>query len=349
MIMTRTTNNAFRLPAEWESADAVLLAWPHEATDWNYMLESVRRCYTDIAAAIVPHARLVIIAPDVEPARRMLAHLPQERIIYVTCPTNDTWARDFGPLSLCAADGSWLVADYRFNGWGLKFAACEDNCVTPRLKTKGLIGADVECRQNFVLEGGGIESDGKGTLMTTARCQLSPNRNPWMSEDQIKDCLVEAFGAESIIWLRHGYLAGDDTDSHIDTLARFAPHDAIVYVGCDDPDDEHYSELQAMKAELQQAVTASGRSFSLFELPLPDAIYDEDGERLPATYANFLVLRDCVIMPVYGQPMKDELARRIIEVAYEREAVTVDCRPLIRQHGSLHCVTMQMPDQILSI
>lgn len=341
--------NRFRMPAEWETGDTVLLAWPHEATDWSYMLESVQRCYADIAAAIEPHARLIIVAPDVEPARKMLAALPQERINYVTCPTNDTWARDFGPISLRSDSGSWLVADYRFNGWGLKFAADLDNCVTPLLKSNGLIRADVDCRQNFVLEGGGIESDGKGTLMTTAHCQLSPNRNPWMTEEQIKDYLKEAFGAESIIWLRHGYLAGDNTDSHIDTLARFAPHDSIVYVGCDDPDDEHYSELQAMKAELQQAVTADGRSLNLFELPLPDAIYDEDGERLPATYANFLVLRDCVIMPVYGQPMKDELARRIIEVAYEREVVTVNCSPLIRQHGSLHCVTMQMPDQILSI
>ncbi len=338
----------YRLPAEWESDGAILLSWPHADTDWAYMLDDAIRCFIKIAEAIVPYQKVIVVAPDIDIPRSQLAHLPSDRVFFVSVDTNDTWARDFGPITL--TDGNtYKVCDFRFNGWGLKFPACYDNLVTQALCSRKLILQPPCNCQDFVLEGGGIESDGMGTIMTTAYCQLSPNRNAALTKEQIQSYLKERFNARQILWLEHGALAGDDTDSHIDTLARFAPHDTIIYVGCDDSEDEHYQELQAMKRELMDMRTLDGMPFNLIELPLPDPIYDENGNRLPATYANFLATPNAVIMPVYGQPMKDRLAEQIVQIAFNTPVITVDCNALIRQHGSLHCVTMQLPQQILSI
>lgn len=338
-----------RFPAEWEMDGAVLLAWPHCDTDWNYMLDDVHRCYVDMIRAILPYSPVIVVCPDVDKAKSHLKEIDSQRLYYVSAQTNDTWTRDYGPITVIDEAGKYIALDFCFNGWGLKFAASHDNLVTSQLKTKGLISSDLFNRRDFVLEGGGIESDGKGSVMTTSRCQLSPNRNATLSVDAIESRLLKEFGASQVIWVNHGYLAGDDTDSHIDTLARFAPDDSIVYVGCDDPTDEHYSELQAMKTELINARTLDGRPFNLFELPLPDPICDENGDRLPATYANFLATPRVIFMPSYGQPRKDTLASQILTVAFCRPVVTVDCRALIRQHGSLHCATMQIPKQILAL
>ena len=337
-----------RLPAEWEMGGGVILAWPHPETDWNYMLDDVRACVVEMIHAISRWTRVVVLAPDIAAARREIGTADPEKVFFFETPTNDTWTRDYGPLSVELSDGSFAALDFRFNGWGLKFAACHDNLVTGRMSRSGLIGSPVVNCQDFVLEGGGIESDGSGLLMTTSECQCSPNRNPVLDRDGIEKRLLGYFGAEKIIWLNHGYLAGDDTDSHIDTLARFAPGNTIIFTGCDDPSDEHFSELQAMEAELRDARDLSGKPFNLIRLPLPDAIYDEDGERLPATYANFLALPEVVLMPVYGQPKKDELARQMLQIAFHQPVVAIDCRALIRQHGSLHCMTMQFPDGLLS-
>ncbi len=337
-----------RLPAEWEMGGGVILAWPHPETDWNYMLDDVRACVVEMIHAISRWTRVVVLAPDIAAARREIGTADPEKVFFFETPTNDTWTRDYGPLSVELSDGSFAALDFRFNGWGLKFAACHDNLVTGRMSRSGLIGSPVVNCQDFVLEGGGIESDGNGLLMTTSECQCSPNRNPVLDRDGIEKRLLGYFGAEKIIWLNHGYLAGDDTDSHIDTLARFAPGNTIIFTGCDDPSDEHFSELQAMEAELRDARDLSGKPFNLIRLPLPDAIYDEDGERLPATYANFLALPEVVLMPVYGQPKKDELARQMLQIAFHQPVVAIDCRALIRQHGSLHCMTMQFPDGLLS-
>lgn len=337
-----------RLPAEWEMGGGVILAWPHPETDWNYMLDDVRACVVEMIHAISRWTRVVVLAPDIAAARREIGTADPEKVFFFETPTNDTWTRDYGPLSVELSDGSFAALDFRFNGWGLKFAACHDNLVTGRMSRRGLIGSPVVNCQDFVLEGGGIESDGNGLLMTTSECQCSPNRNPVLDRDGIEKRLLGYFGAEKIIWLNHGYLAGDDTDSHIDTLARFAPGNTIIFTGCDDPSDEHFSELQAMEAELRDARDLSGKPFNLIRLPLPDAIFDEDGERLPATYANFLALPDVVLMPVYGRPKKDELARQMLQIAFHQPVVAIDCRALIRQHGSLHCMTMQFPDGLLS-
>ncbi|MDE7407782.1 MAG: agmatine deiminase family protein, partial [Muribaculaceae bacterium] len=261
-----------------------------------------------------------------------------------------TSARDLGPFTVRMADGAIKLLDFQFNGWGLKFAADRDNLATQSLADRGVFAVGVENRRGFVLEGGSIESDGCGTLLTTSQCLLSPNRNAQMSHADIEAYLCEAFGADRVLWLDHGAMAGDDTDSHIDTLCRLAPGDTIVYTGTSDTSDEHYEELARMKEQIATFRTSSGEPYRMVQLPLPDAIYDADcGERLPATYANYLVLDGRILMPGYGQPHNDRMAADALRVAYpDHEVEIIDCRALIRQHGSLHCITMQIPLTALS-
>lgn len=339
-----------RLPAEWERQGAVLLSWPHEDTDWAPMLDEVRECFTEIARAIADEQTLVIVAPDTAPARKALERHPHAgRILYLDCPTNDTWARDFGAICV-ETPGGWEITDFKFNGWGLKFSADRDNLITQRMVEAGLLRGRYVNRLGFVLEGGSVESDGRGTMLTTSECLLSPNRNGDLSRSEIESRLKEYFCLEHVLWLDHGYLAGDDTDSHIDTLARLAPDDTILYVGCNDESDPHYPALQAMKRQLMEMRTPAGIPYNLIELPWPDAIYDEEGNRLPATYANFLIMNDTILMPSYGQPRHDELAARTVRISFPNHKVrSIDCRPLIKQHGSLHCVTMQLPQDVLPV
>lgn len=345
MIMTNIdSKKRCRLPAEWETQDAVLLAWPHQATDWNYMLNDVGECYKHIAEAISQHAHLIIVAPDTDPIKQTLRDINQSRISYYDINTNDTWTRDYGAITTIANDGSFIINDFKFNGWGLKFAANHDNLVTRNLFMHGLFNGKYLNRLNFVLEGGSIESNGQDTILTTAKCLLSPNRNGQLSRDQIGNELKQTLGARHILWLENGALEGDDTDSHIDTLARFAPDDTIIYVSCDDPTDSHYEVLEAMRHEILKLRKPDGQAYNTIALPLPNAIFDENGERLPATYANFLIINDAVLMPVYGQQMKDTLAKQIVKIAFpDHQIIPIDCRPLIKQHGSLHCATMQFP------
>ena len=348
-----TTDNRYRrmLPAEWFPQSFVQLTWPHSATDWAYMLEDVTACYLRLAFEIATRSHLLVVTPEPAAVKALIEEkLPRraaDNITYFCCPTNDTWARDHGFLTVVGTAGVELL-DFRFNGWGVKFEAGLDNAINGRLFESGLLRGQYVDMLDFELEGGSIESDGLGTLLTTSACLLNPNRNAGMDKGQITLRLQEAFGVERILWLDHGYLAGDDTDSHVDTLARFCPDDTIVYVKCHDAADEHYAELQLMEAQLQTFRTACNEPYRLVSVPLPDAVYDEDGERLPATYANFLIINTAVLYPTYDQPDKDMEAGRALQKAFPQyDVVGVDCRALIRQHGSLHCVTMQYPKGVL--
>ena len=340
---------AIRFPAEWEEQDGVLLAWPHAATDWAPLLEAVEPVFVRLAVEISRREPVVIVAPDLDPVRVALAGSGVDfgRLRLVELPTNDTWSRDFGPLTVFE-NRQPVLLDFGFNGWGLKFASDQDNQVTRRLAGLGVFG-EVQLRTcGLVFEGGSIESDGQGTLLTTAECLLGPNRNPHLDRQAIEHSLLQLLGAEQLLWLEHGYLAGDDTDAHVDTLARLCPDDTIVYVACDDPADEHFPELQMMAEELRAFRTRDGRSFRLLPLPWPQAKFDEAGERLPATYANYLIINGAVLVPTYDDPA-DAQALAVIGAAYPgREVVGIDCSPLILQHGSLHCVTMQLPKGVLS-
>ncbi|MDE6049953.1 MAG: agmatine deiminase family protein [Paramuribaculum sp.] len=341
--------NNLRFPAEWEKDCAILLAMPHSGTDWNYMLDEVTECYVQLVKAFASKGIIsIIVSPDSQHTKSLLHDVDPSKVIYFDAVTNDTWTRDYGPITV-EIDGKPVVEDFKFNGWGLKFAACHDNLVTGKLCARGLITAHRDNRLGFVLEGGSIESDGCGTLMTTARCLESPNRNGDLNRKQIEQKLSNWLGVEKFIWLEHGALEGDDTDSHIDTLARIAPFDTIIYTGCQDKNDSHYEELLEMKHELQALVTSNGQPYNLVELPLPSPVYDDEGMRLPATYANYLVTPQAIFMPSYNQHLNDLTAKGILEAIFEKEVITVDCTPLIKQHGSLHCATMQIPLEALCL
>lgn len=330
-------------PAEWYPQCAVLVTWPHEDTDWVDDLEEVTACYVSLSKEILKREKLLVVCPDTREVENCFSEDERKNLICVRIESNDTWARDHGAISLFIDDKP-VISDFCFNGWGLKFAANHDNLITGRLFEEAVFSPQVAYRNNlnFILEGGSIESDGKGTVLTTAHCLLAPNRNQPMTQDEIGDYLKQSLGAGRILWLHHGYLAGDDTDSHIDTLVRFCDENSITYVKCEDPQDEHYEELNLMEEELKSFVTHDGQPYRLIALPMADAVY-HDGERLPATYANFLIINGVVLIPFYGTE-KDQIAKEQLQKAFpDREVVGVDCRPLIRQHGSLHCVTMQFP------
>lgn len=333
------------LPSEWAPQRGVQLTWPHAQTDWAYMLEEVQACFANIAREIARRELLLIVTPEPEQVRQQISGcVNMDNVRFMPCDTNDTWARDHGPITLIDPDGRPLLLDFKFNGWGLKFAADKDNLITRRTLEAGLLQGTYVNRLNFALEGGSIESDGRGTLLTTSECLLSPNRNGQMNRAEIEAYLKEQFNLRQVLWLDHGYLAGDDTDSHVDTLARLCPDDTIAYVRCTDTADEHYEALHLMEEQLKTFRTPEGKPYRLLPLPMADAIV-EDGERLPATYANFLVMNGAVLYPTYNQPANDAQAAQVLQEAFPgREVVGIDCRALIRQHGSLHCVTMQYPE-----
>lgn len=332
------------LPAEWEEQDGVLLAWPHTDTDWQPILDRVAPVFAEVVAQVSRREKVLLVVPEVFPATETLesSGACMDNIRLFPISTNDTWARDFGPLIVRTED-RLKILDFGFNGWGLKFPANLDNGITGKLIRNGAFAGLPHVSPGLILEGGSIESDGKGTILTTSACLLSPNRNPHLSRRQIEEALHQLLGADRVLWLEHGYLAGDDTDSHIDTLARLCFNDTIVYVACDDQADEHYASLQAMADELRHFTTRDGKPYRLLPLPWPEPKLADDGHRLPATYANFLVINDAVLVPTY-RDKADALALETVGMAFPgREIIGIDCLPLIEQHGSLHCITMQIP------
>jgi agmatine/peptidylarginine deiminase len=333
-----TNNHDYRLPAEWEPQSGIQLTWPHGNTDWAPMLKQIEKTYHEMAREIEKREPLLIVGP----------------------PTNDTWARDHGFITLMptvqdpATASQPRLLDFCFNGWGKKFPAKLDNALNRRLFDEGRFNGEYVDHLDFVLEGGSIESDGQGTIFTTTCCLMAPNRNQPLTKDEIEERLKEYLCAKRVLWIDHGQLTGDDTDGHIDTLVRVCPEDTLVYVGCDDTDDEQYEELRLMEEQLRTFRTIDGRPYRLLKLPMPRPIYEyyphrrqRKRERLPATYANFLVINDAVLCPTYHQADLDELALSVIAKAFPgREIVGIDCRTVIRQHGSLHCCTMQFPEGV---
>lgn len=331
-------------PAEWAPQQFVQLTWPHADTDWAYMLEEVQECFKNIAREIAKRQQLLIVAPDVEDVRRQIAsEVNMANVRLVELSSNDTWARDHGGITIFE-DAKPIILDFQFNGWGLKFASDKDNLITERLHRGGHLFGELRNCRNFVFEGGSIESDGEGTLLTTSECLLSPNRNATMSREDIEKYLLDTLGAKQMLWLDYGYLAGDDTDSHIDTLARLCPNNTILYVKCEDESDEHYEALRHMEEQLKTFRTLSGEPYRLIALPMARPAYENAQlERIPATYANYLVINGAVLVPTYNTDL-DALALSQVQKAFpNHEIIGIDCQALIRQHGSLHCVTMQYP------
>ena len=429
----------FRLPAEWEAQWGVMLTWPHEDTDWKPYLTEITETFVAMSREIAAREHLLIVVPKAKIVPEEVRQM--ERVVIFECPTDDTWARDHGPIVLVEECGVWseecgvrrLWLDFRFNGWGEKFPAENDNRIVSwlfeemtRSEERGarnekcsmfnvqcpmfnvqcpmfnvqcsmsnvqcsmfnvqcsmfnvqcsmsnvqcsmsnvqcsMSNVQLENHQDFVLEGGSIESDGRGTIFTTSQCLLAPNRNQPFTREEIEAELKRRLRAERVVWLDHGNLVGDDTDGHIDTIVRCAPDDTLLYVGCDDENDEQFADFQALEQQLKSLQTADGKPYRLLRLPMPKAIFEEtiseetiseeggtrmeERERLPATYANFLILNGAVLAPIYGQPENDAEALRVIGEAFpDRDIIPIDARTIIRQHGSIHCLTMQIPSQI---
>lgn len=335
--------NSIYFPAEWHPQSAILLTWPHKNTDWADIIEEVNSFYVGLSKEILKHTQLLIVCSNAAEINKHFTSSEQKSITLVEIESNDTWTRDHGAISVFI-DGKPVICDFGFNAWGLKFAANLDNQITSKMFESKVFQTDVSYHNylNFILEGGAIESDGEGTLLTTTKCLLAPNRNQPLSKSEIEDFLKKTLGLKRVLWLHSGYLSGDDTDSHIDTLARFCSKDTIAYVQCTDEKDEHYTELKEMEKELRAFETINGEPYHLIALPMADAVLEED-YRLPATYANFLIMDNVVLMPTYSTA-KDTIAKEQLQKSFpNKEIIGIDCQTLIKQHGSLHCITMQLP------
>lgn len=340
----------FRLLPEWAPQCGVLLTWPAAHTDWLDILDEAEASYVEIACAIALRETCVIICVDAAHRDHILARLRlravnEANLRFVHAAYDDTWVRDYGPITV--SDGKSLqLRDFGFNGWGQKFSAVRDDAVSRKLAADGLFRAPLGTIDMF-LEGGGIETDGRGSLLTTSACLLSKFRNPHLDRSATERELKRLLGMDRILWLEHGHLAGDDTDSHIDTLARFCDENTICYVACDDREDEHYEDLAAMEDELKALRNADGEPYELVPLPWPAGAYAPDGHRLPASYANFLIINGAVLVPTYRDNADPEVLARLARCFPDRQVIGIDCLPLIHQHGSLHCVTMQLPLGVL--
>ena len=345
-----TEPSPLRFPPEWAEQSAVLLAWPYGKGDFSPWLDEVEATYEAIAFNIASRQRLIIACQDTQ-HRRLIENRLYGRgvnlanVSLVEIPYNDVWVRDTAPLTVETDKGPQLL-DFRFNGWGGKYEHGDDARLARNLYNTGALGRTRMESVDFVLEGGSLETDGEGTLLTTTYCLLNPNRNSGLSQAQIEEQLKSAFGLKRVLWLGHGHAEGDDTDAHVDTLARFCPHQTIAYTACDDPHDADYAGLKAMEDDLKTLRTADGKPYKLVPLPIPKPIHSEDGGRLPATYANFLIINGAVLVPVYGDPADDVALRRIQECFPGREMVSIPSTPLIRQFGSIHCMTMQFPKSV---
>ena len=333
------------LPPEWYPQQGIMLTWPHAKSDFGATLSVVESVFIELARQIILQESLIISCFDqnhVEHVSEALSFLDLSSIHFYIVPSNDTWARDHGPITVLK-NGNKVVLDFIFNGWGNKFVADKDNEITQKLYHQGAFSHAELYSIDFILEGGSIEVDGEGTLLTTKRCLLAKTRNPQLTQADIEKKLGELLGIHRFLWLENGFLRGDDTDSHIDTLARFTDANTICYVKCDDPKDEHYAELKKMEEELENFKNFQGNPYRLIPLPWPSPKHNKINQRLPATYANFLIINSAVLVPIYNDLQDKEALKQIKYCFPDREIIGINCLPLIEQGGSLHCVTMQLP------
>ncbi|CAB1276572.1 agmatine deiminase family protein [Candidatus Nitrosacidococcus tergens] len=339
----------YSLLPEWAFQAGVMLAWPYPQSPWQPYFDSVQTVYINIAREIACREKLLIICNSTAQRAEITCLLVQEKINQKNCflhvtPFNDTWIRDYGPISCVNREGKIKLLDFTFNGWGKKHKSELDNQVTQCLYQQHTFNQDITYQSlDFVLEGGSIETDGQGSLLTTEHCLLSKARNDSLSKEKITQKLKAWLGVERILWLCHGQLMGDDTDGHIDTLARFCNPETICYVACNDPQDSHFEDLKAMEKELKTLRTFQGKPYQLVPLPWPSPKISKDRQRLPVSYANFLIINQAVLVPTY-EDNADEKALKTLQMCFpDQEIIGVNCLPLVQQYGSLHCITMQLP------
>lgn len=340
-----TSRSSASFLAEWHRQEAVLLAWPYENSHWQPWLAAIQKSYVALTAAISQSATPLILcqhAAHREAIMQQLGSALSATARFIECPYNDTWCRDFGPIGLGDSSGLTTLVDFHFTGWGDKYEASADNAVNSELNVRQLWSRPLRTI-DFDLEGGAIETDGRGTLLTTEACLLAGNRNQGMDKVAVENALKDYLGVQRVLWIQNGFLIGDDTDSHVDNLVRFANRNTLLYASCDNPDDPHYAPLQAMEKEVKALTTSDGEPYDCLPLVIPEALFDENGTRLPASYVNFLLLNDTVIAPTFGSRY-DEAALQQLQRAFpQHRLIPVDGSQLIRQYGGPHCATMQLP------
>ncbi len=342
--------HAIYLPPEWGPQVGIMLVWPHDDTCWENQLAAVERVYIDVIKAVSVLENVLIICRNQDHSTYVADLLISEGIYLETlfleiADSNDIWVRDYGLITVFR-DHTPILLDFRFNGWGNRYPSQKDNAINTTLHAKGTFNTNPMEHVDMVLEGGSVDSDGAGSLLTTRSCLLNPNRNPRLTRDDIETLMYAILGVDRLLWLEHGFLAGDDTDGHIDNLARFANRDTIVYSICSHRKDEHFSQLKAMERELARLRTVTGKPYELVPLPLPNPIFNSRGRRLPASYVNFLILNGAVLVPMYNDPADRVALTTLMPVFPCHQIIGVDCTPLIQHYGSLHCMTMQFPTGI---
>lgn len=328
------------MPAQWQPQQAVILTWPHSQSGFSDNLYQIQMLYYQLASLISQEQEVWINASDESYTSLKNFYNTNTKVRIFNIASNDAWARDHAPISLYV-NGKLELQNFHFNGWGNKFVHDLDNQINTKMESLNAFGEIPLKSHNLVLEGGSIESDGQGTLLTTKACLLNKNRNPHLTQAQIEQTLKQTLGFKRILWLEHGHLEGDDTDAHIDTLARFITSNHIVYCQARS-EDEHYQSLKNMQSELKELKQENDQPYKLTALPLPSAIYNDEGQRLPATYANFLFINQRLLVPIYGVKEDKQALSLFKQALPERIIEPVNCREAIEQFGSLHCLTMQV-------
>ena len=333
------------LPPEWAPQTAVMVTWPHENSDWAQDIKAIEHVYLDVARQITRHEHLLIVCRDTAHARGVKQRLAAKGVapttVYLACAfTNDTWTRDYGPISVYIDDSPTLL-NFRFNGWGSRYKADLDDALNHTLSVHGIFADTPMVGVELILEGGSIDTDGQGTLLTTHSCLRNPNRNPHLAPEEIDRTLMEKLGINRILWLTEGVIIGDDTDGHVDNLARFCDAHTIAYSSCGRRNDAQFEMLKGVESVLRHFRTRKGNPYRLVPLPLPSALYNSKNQRLPANYVNFLIINNAVLVPQYSDPADAIALHRLNKLFPDRQLIGIDCRPLIKQYGSLHCMTMQ--------
>jgi len=330
----------FSMPAEWVAHQATWLAWPSHAELWQGNLPGARHAFVQLARAVAQGETVEILVPDEDNERAARTALASPRIRFHRSSFGDIWLRDTGPLFLRSEQGVVAPACFSFNGWGGKYVLDHDAAVSGRIAA--LSGRSLSFSAEFVLEGGALDVDGEGTVLTTLQCMLRGHRNDGMSAGEIERALLDAVGASKVLWLDQG-LENDHTDGHVDTLARFVRPGVVVAMEPRAPDDPNVVALRAVLADLRSMLDATGRSLEVVPLPSPGRITDGSGKTLPASYVNFYIANECVVIPTYGSPFDDEAVERIGALFPGRRAVRVDSRALLTGGGAIHCITQQQP------
>jgi len=339
----------FRMPAEWHLHSATWLTWPKDPETWPDRVELAQEIFLKMMAALTPYERVNLLVDDETIEREVRLRCKFEsaaNIVFHHLPTLDSWIRDYGPNFLISDQGDLAFNDWRFNAWGDKYEELKQDDRIPKL-LEPVIGAR-RFEPDIVMEGGSIEVNGSGCVLTTEQCLLNPNRNPHLSRGEIEQYLKDYLGVEMVLWLGEG-IVGDDTDGHIDDIARFVEPNVIVTVVEEDPTDANYKLLQDNLERLKAITDVDGRAFDIVTLPMPGIVGGASTDkrhldRLPASYANFYIGNRVVLAPVFGHE-NDERAIAILQSLFPtRRVVPINCEPLVWGMGTIHCLTQQQPD-----